>query len=76
MRRYKRIHKRLEIRPPPLGQGIADNPVVVDRFAAELGSAGGEAFVQARFEAGDFVVFGAEVVAGSVLLHAVSIRVV
>lgn len=65
MRRQEGIHERLEIRPPPLRQRIPNLPFVIDPFAGELAPDGGEAFVQAEFEAFDFVVFGLEVVAWS-----------
>jgi hypothetical protein len=56
MARQKRIHKSLKIGTPPLRQRIAYFPVFVDAFTAELGADGGQAFVQAVFETGYFVV--------------------
>lgn len=45
MSRQERVHKRLEIRPPPLRQRIANFPVLVDTFAGKLRADGGQAFV-------------------------------
>ncbi len=59
------VHESFEIGPPPLRQGVADLPFVVDVGARELGADGGKALVEAEFEAGDFVVVGLEVVAWS-----------
>ena len=59
------VHERLEVGAPPLRQCIADLPLVVDALACELCADGRETLIQARLEAFDFVVFGAEVVAGS-----------
>lgn len=58
------VHEGLEVGTPPLGQGVADLPLVVDALAGELRADGGEALVQAGLEASDLVVFGAQVVAG------------
>lgn len=62
MARQKRIHKSLKIGPPPLRQCIAYFPVFVDTFTTELGADGGQAFVQALFEAGYFIVVVVEVI--------------
>jgi hypothetical protein len=65
MRGYEWIHESLEVGAPPLRKGVADLPLVVDAFACELGTDRSEPFVQPGFEALDFVVLGAEVIAGS-----------
>ena len=51
MRRNERVHERLEIRPPPLCERVANLPLVVDTLARELAADGGEAFVQPVLEA-------------------------
>lgn len=66
MSRQKRVHKSLKIGSPPLRQRIAYFPVFVDTLAAELGADGGQAFVEAVFEAGYFVVVVVEVISWSV----------
>lgn len=66
MRREERVHEGLEVGPPPLREGVADLPFVVDTFPAKLGSDRSKTLVQPGYEAGDFVVFRLEVVAWSV----------
>lgn len=65
MARQERVHERLEVRPPPLRQRVANLPVLVDALAGELRADGRQALVEARLEAGYFVVVVVEVVAGS-----------
>ena len=69
MRGDERIHERFEVGAPPLRQRVADLPLVVDALAGELRADGREALVQPCFEAFDFVVFGAEVVARSACIQ-------
>ena len=38
MTRQERIHEGLKIRPPPLCQGIANFPILIDAFTCELRS--------------------------------------
>ena len=64
MRRDERIHKRLEIGAPPLGQRVADLPLIVNALARKLRANGSKALVQTRLEALDLVVLGPQVVAG------------
>lgn len=65
MRRYKRVHECLEVGAPPLREGVANLPLVVDALAGELGADGSEALVETSLEALDFVGVGVEVVAGA-----------
>lgn len=58
------VHEGLEVGAPPLGQGVANLPLVVDTLAGELRADGGQALIQAGLEAVDLVVLGAQVVAG------------
>ena len=65
MRRDEWVHERLEVGAPPLRQCVADLPLVVDALTCKLCADRCEALIEARLEAFDLVVFGAEVVAGS-----------
>lgn len=62
MRGDERVHERLEIRAPPLRQRVADLPLVVDALAGKLRADGRQALVEARLEALDLVVLGAQIV--------------
>ena len=66
MRRNKRIHERLKVRPPPLRKRIPNLPLVVDALARKLRADRRKALVQPRLEALDLVDLSVEVVAGSV----------
>ena len=63
----ERVHESLEVRPPPLRKSVADLPLVVDAFAGELRAYGCEALVEPGLEPLDLVVFGTEIIAGSVM---------
>jgi len=65
MRWKERVHEGLEIRSPPLCQGVAYLPFVVDALARELVAYWCQTFIQAELEPFDLVVFGLEVVAWS-----------
>jgi len=65
--RYERVHECFKVGPPPLGEAVADLPVVADPVCAVelLGLFWGrEADVEEAFEAVDFVFAWFEVVAG------------
>jgi hypothetical protein len=61
----KRIHKGLEIRPPPLRQRITDLPVFIDAFPRELGSYRRETLVQTLLKSFNFVILEVEIVTWS-----------
>lgn len=63
MRGDEGVHEGFEVWAPPLREGVADFPFVVDAFARELGPDGGEAFVEAVAEAFELGFVGLEVVA-------------
>lgn len=63
MGRDEGVHEGLEVGPPPLREAVADLPVARLLALAEPAD-GRQALVQARLEALDLVVFGAQVVAG------------
>lgn len=65
MRWEKRVHEGLEVRSPPLGQGVAYLPFVVHALARELVAYWCQTFIQAELEAFDFIVFGLKVVTRS-----------
>jgi len=60
------IHERLEIRPPPLRQGVADFPFVVYAFTRELRSNRGKPLIQPVAESCEFLFMWVEVIAWSV----------
>lgn len=66
MSRQKRVHERLEIRPPPLRQRIANLPIVVHALPAKLRSHRREPLIQPFLEPVFFLVFMVQVVAWSV----------
>ena len=74
VRGQERVHEGLEVGPPPLRQAVAHLPLVVDGVARELVADGREALIEARLEARDLVVGGAEVVAWSVCALSVTGR--
>ena len=59
------VHEGFEVGPVPLGKGVEDVPVFVGGVGGCEGAYGGEAFVQAGFEAGEFGDVVGDVVAGS-----------
>jgi hypothetical protein len=63
MRRDERVHERLEIRPPPLRQRIADLPFFIDALAAKLRAHRRQPLVQPLLESFYFVILRLEVVA-------------
>jgi hypothetical protein len=65
MGREKRVHECFKVWPPPLSQGVADLPLIVDTFARELGADWRKPLVQACLETLGFVIFGEEVVSRS-----------
>ena len=56
-----RVHKGFEVGAPPLGERVADVPVGVGGGRVD----GGEALIQAVFEARDLFSIGGEIVAWS-----------
>lgn len=64
MRWDKRIHKRLEIRPPPLRQRIPNLPLLIHALPTKLRAHRRQSFIQPFFEPRDLFVFRLEVVAG------------
>lgn len=62
MRWDKWVHESLEIRPPPLRQGVTDLPLLIDALAAELGADGGQPLVQPHLEAFYLLVFRLEII--------------
>lgn len=67
MRRQEWVHERFEVRPPPLGQRIANAPFIIDAFARELCADRCQTLVETVFEAFNLVVFRLQVVARSAL---------
>lgn len=65
------VHESLEIRSPPLREGVPNLPVLVDALSGELRPDRGEALVQARLEPLDLVVVVVEVVTWSTRVSAV-----
>lgn len=61
----ERVHEGLEIGAPPLGEGVADLPLVVNALARELRADGCKALIQPRFEAVDLFDVVRQVVAGA-----------
>ena len=62
------VHESFEVRAVPLRQCVGDVPVGVGGVVGGEGAGGGEAFVQAGFEGGDFGGVVGEIVAGSGVL--------
>lgn len=57
MPRQKRVHERLEIRPPPLSQSITNLPVLIDTLAGELRAHRGQTLIQPLLKPVDLFVF-------------------
>lgn len=75
MRRDERIHEGLEVGAPPLREGVADLPLVVDTFARELRAYRRKALVQPRLEALDLLNVGCQVITGSIRISFCSRRI-
>lgn len=58
----ERIHEGLEIRPPPLRQGIANLPLLIDALAAELRANRSQPLVQPHLEPLYLIILGLEIV--------------
>ncbi len=63
MRGNKRVHKRLEIRPPPLRKRIPNLPLLIDALSRELIARGSQPLVQPHLEPLHLVILGLEIVA-------------
>lgn len=72
MRWVERVHERLEIGSPPLRNRVCDLPLIIDTLARELSPRRCQALIETRFEAFDFVLIGAKVVAWSMNVTRVS----
>jgi len=75
MRRDEWVHERLEVRPPPLRQGVADFPFVVYAFARELRSDRGKPLIQSVAESRELLFMWVEVIAWSAWGGAVNTHV-
>jgi hypothetical protein len=56
MRRDEGIHKRLEIRAPPLRKRIADLPLIINALTRELRAHRSKPLIQPRLEALNLVI--------------------
>lgn len=59
------VHESLEIGAPPLREGVANLPVLVDAFAGELRADGGQSLIQPFLEPVQLLVVVVQVVAWS-----------
>lgn len=60
--RDERVHERLEVWTPPLGESVTDLPFIIDALTRKLIADRGETFVQTSLETGDFFLLGLKVV--------------
>lgn len=68
MGRNKWIHERLKVWTPPLCQCVSNHPLIIDTFSCELRADWCKALVQPGLEALNLVVFGAKVVARTIVV--------
>ena len=64
MRRDKRVHKRLEIRPPPLRQRVRNLPFIIHALPRELAANWRQSLIQPVLEPINFGLMRVQVVAG------------
>lgn len=67
MRGDEGVHEGLKVWTPPLGERVANLPLVVDALARELGSDGGQTLVQAVLEALELAFVVVQVIARSLI---------
>lgn len=58
------VHESLKIRPPPLGQCITNDPLIIDGIARELCADWAQALRETGLEALNLIVFRFEIVTG------------
>ena len=66
MRRYERVHERLEVRSPPLRECVANFPFVIDTFARELRADWGKALIEPILKTFQFAFVVMQIITGTV----------